>query len=285
MEVPEKYYRLGNEVVPPVRIDAALLDFDETITSPFAEINGEAVRVHDISRILAAHTLGVKWRNDFLQSLTPELSAQSYTEAAEPTLEGSGAWLFTKAGIFGSHIDYDPANEQLQEFISLRTKLHETVLKDRVELSPGFKEFASYARDRRNLPFGLGMASMALAPHVKIIIDKFDLEEFLPKPKRVTLDTKVGILPMLPKPHRMVYDTAFGRLDVQEDTPDQRQRVIAVDDARGGVVSANAAGMYAIGFASNFGPEGFVGTPARHVVRDFHELLAFTKQVNEQEAA
>jgi len=277
-----RYYLPGAEVETPIRFDATILDFDETITSPFAEVDGKNVRVHDISRVLAAHTLGDKWKNDFLRTLTPEMSALSYAKAATPTLEGSLAWLLARAEILPRHVKYNSAHPQLQDFIKLRMTLHERVLKDNVKLSPGFKEFAEWADGE--LPYGLGMATMEINPFVKIIIDKFDLESILPKHRRATLDTKVGIIPMKPKPDRMIYDTAFERLHTPVDTPEQRARVMGVDDSWGGVESSSDAGLHTIGFASNHTREGFTGEPVHHVVEDFYELLDYTKEVNKKAA-
>ena len=240
------------------------MDFDDTITSPFipaGRLKGQ--RIHDISRILAAKELGIEIGNEILTNLTPQQSEESYVKAAEPTLEGSIAYLFKKAGIFDSQIDYDASDERFQSLIKKRSELHTRLLETYVGLNPGAQELMTFAH--RNLKHGLAIASMAKISDIRIVLDKFDLGELIPEDRIIS-----GDLVRRPKPNREAFDRAYHALGIPSTGNAKldskiRLQTIAIDDSRGGVASAHSSGCFTAGLTTNLPAEAFGDTQA-HVV-------------------
>lgn len=257
-----------------------ILDFDDTITSPMittGKLRGQ--KIHDISRVLAAREVGIELGNEILMSLTPAQSEESYVKAAEPTLESSIAYLFHRAGIFSSHIDYDPADERLIRLTEKRSHLHTELLKRFVELNSGAESLLMTAQER--LKCGIAVASMAKLSDIQIVFERFGLDAYIPDDRIVS-----GDLVRKPKPHREAFDTAYHRLGVQATGNAkldslERKRVIGVDDSRGGVASAASAGIFAVGIASNMPAEAFRGSSAALVVPS---LVAVKKTIEKHAA-
>lgn len=269
----------GELLVTPERVEALVLDFDDTITSPFVRLDRSRVRLHDISRVITAQTLGVEWNNEKLMNVDAELSDKSYRHAAEPTLDGSIAWLFKHAGIFDSYKDYDREDPKLVEFKRMRSEKHLKVLKDHARLNPGAIALLRYARDE--LPYGTAIASMATMNEIDVVFDKFGLDKYIPESRIITRD-----IAKRPKPDREVNDLAFHSFNIgrQEDDWVQRQYVVGVDDSIGGLKSVDAADLYPVGLSSNLPPEDFVDSPALIVFPTLYGVRGFIKTVNARAA-
>lgn len=265
----------GEPMITPERIDALVLDFDDTITSPFVRLDRSRARLHDISRVLTAQTLGVKWDNERLMNVDADLSDKSYRLAHEPTLDGSIAWLFRYAGIFDSYKDYDREDPRLVEFKKMRSELHLKVLKDHARLNPGAIALLRHARDE--LPYGTAIASMATMNEIDVVFDKFDLDKYIPESRIITRD-----IAKRPKPDREVNDLAFHSFNIgrQENDWVQRQHVVGVDDSIGGLKSVAGADLYPIGLSSNLPEKDFADSPAVVVFSSLYRVRNFIKTVN-----
>jgi len=209
--------------------------------------------------------MGVLLGNDYLAKLSSEESQRSYLEAAEPTLEGSLAWLLHKAGIFKSSTDYDRWDERFADFSSRRSELHLKMLKDHMSLNPGAEALLRWVRDET--AHGAAVASMASPAELEVIFNKFDLYDLIPNERIFNRDHVKHH-----KPHREINDRAFRSLETTFGW-EQRQRIFGVDDSRGGVASIRGAGLFAIGLATNMPVERFIGTEAQIVVPDLNTVL------------
>jgi beta-phosphoglucomutase-like phosphatase (HAD superfamily) len=262
---------------PEAGFHGLILDFDDTITSPLiTKGKQKGQRIHDISRILAAREIGIEMGNETLIGLTPEQSEESYLKAAEPTLEGSIAYLLHKAGVFRSHKDYDASNEWLVKIVDKRTELHTKLLQTHVELNPGARELMQFGYER--LPHGLAIASMAQSGDIAIVLERFGLDVYMPEDRIVARE-----LVSKPKPNREVFDTAYHRLQIPssgnaKQDARERLRTVAVDDSRGGVIAASKSGEFAIGLTSNMSPDGFKGAPAKIIVPDLRTIKAIMER-------
>lgn len=256
---------------PEAGFHALVLDFDDTITSPvITEGRLKGQRIHDISRVLAVREIGIELGNEILIGLTPKQSEDSYLYAAEPTLEGSIAYILHQAGIFESDVDYDASNEWLVKIAERRTELHTRLLKNYVELNPGAAELMQFGKER--LPYGLAIASMARFSDIDIVLDRFGLDAYIEEARIVSQE-----LVSKPKPHREAFDRAYHELGIpslQNAKLDARERLrtAGVDDSRGGVISGHGAGIFICGITSSMPEDGFDDTPARIVVPDLHTI-------------
>ncbi len=257
-------------VLPQGGFLGAVLDFDDTITSPIipkGPMRGQ--RLHDVSRVLAAHEIGIELNNGYLMNLTTEQSQESYEKAAEPTLEGSIAYLFKKAGIFSSKSNYDRYDEHLLRFMDRRSALHLRMLKDHAGLNEGAEPLLEYLS--KETKYGIAVASMAVLPEIEVVFDKYGLEAYIP-PERIFTRTHVK----KHKPDREVNDRGLRSFGADISWED-RTRFLGVDDSRGGVESIHRAGMFPIGLATNLTPDRFNGTYSKIVVPSLRDVLRIAK--------
>ncbi len=256
------------EVMLPIGgFQGVVLDFDDTITNPFIQQGRmKGARIHDVSRILTAREMGIMTGNDYLSGLTEAQSKESYENAAEPTLEGSIAYLFYKAGIFESHEDYDRYDERLHDFAVARSRLHKRLLKDHVSLNRNVEKFMQTVRDTTE--YGLAIASMATLEEIDVVFDRFGLYQYVSNERIISRE-----MVSKPKPHREVNDLAFHTLRTPGFDYLQRQRIMGIDDSRGGLKSIHDARLFPVAIATNLPAYKFKDSAAQLVISGFQEAL------------
>lgn len=278
MYISGNYASFGKRSRHPQAVDGLVIDFDETFTNPFVNIDGKALHAYDMSRIAAANFLGAILQNEFLMNVGPDISAQSFRESKSANTETSLAWLLCKAEIFEHPHKYDREDTRLRKFIELYDETHDSIIRKHVQPNAGAVELIRFVDGET--PYGVAIASQAYKKHIDHVLERTGVADAIPEHRRISAEVAT-----VPKPDPMAFDLAFLSLQTKdgvaiEDTPEQRRRVIGLDDSIAGVESAHTSGLTAIGYAANFGVQKFKESKARFAFSNHYDLLEYIKTVN-----
>lgn len=216
-------------------IQGVIFDVDETLldngNGRFSHLDRP---LHERSRLQAIHEAGKRHHLPTLLAITPEQNLAGFLEAPIHSLEGAVWHLLFNAGVVSVDI-IDPNNQLLQEIVSRKDELYETLLRTDGKPLPGAVEFVHWLADQ-GLADRMAIASTAIRRDIDIFLEMVGLTQYFPNKRIIAKDNVVHT-----KPHPEAFDKAFLSLGLSDST---RSRVLAFEDNPRGIMSAKTAGLY-----------------------------------------
>lgn len=90
---------------------------------------GEAMGLHEQSRMLAAHEVGRQHNLASLLSITPEQCAQAFKESQAHVIHAVVWQMLVIAGVVSEQQQMDYEHPLVQEIVELKEELHEEILR------------------------------------------------------------------------------------------------------------------------------------------------------------
>jgi beta-phosphoglucomutase-like phosphatase (HAD superfamily) len=236
-----------SNMLPFSKCLGAIFDVDDTLLSNFP--NGSTVGLHEISRLAAAHEVGVRCGSVNLQNFTIEQCTQAFRDAKVHTLQAAAWQMLLMAGeVMTDNIE--PDHPLLNQIIELKDKLHERILREQGSEVPGAVAFVR-ALAQGGLADRLGIASTACRRDIDVFLEMTNLGDIFTDERIFSRERFTH-----PKPHPEPFNLAFASLGLPEEA---RSQIWAFEDDPRGIMSAKAAGLYTCAITTRFSREDLAG--------------------------
>jgi beta-phosphoglucomutase-like phosphatase (HAD superfamily) len=237
------------------KIEGVIFDVDDTLLDNKPGVEG----LHERSRLAAIHEIGERYGIEVLKQFSPEDNLEAFISAPVHSLEAAVWNALVMTGLADSEV-INTNNALLREIVSLKDKLHESILINEAEEVPGATAFV-FALADSGLRNRLAIASTAIRRDVDLFLSKTGMAALFP-PDRIK--TKESITH--PKPNPEVFNLAFASLGIPES---DRHLVCVFEDDPRGIMAARAAGLYVCAITTNYTREQLLSLAVPpHLVAD-----------------
>jgi beta-phosphoglucomutase-like phosphatase (HAD superfamily) len=241
----------------------AIYDFDDTLLNNYPAALAPH-NIHELSRAEATSELGKELGIHEIIDISHEQHLQAFMEAPEHSMEGASWQLLCMLGLEKGEINHE---HPLLRNIRSRKAAHYKKLYD--EYCEPIKGAVACVQTFHEHGRPQAIASGAQYKDIKVFLDKFALNEQLPKHKVIAWGDYTSA-----KPHPESFERAFLRLGLP-DEPEIRSQVVAFEDDPRGVESAKRAGLYTCALLTRIDRETFMNTayPPDMIASDFDEFM------------
>lgn len=254
-------------------VRGVIFDVDETLldngNGRFSQLDRP---LHERARLQAIHEAGKRHHLPALLAITPAQNLAGFLEAPVHSFEGAVWHLLYTVGTVDTEA-IDPNNQLLQEIVTRKDDLYETLLRTEGKPLPGAVEFVQWLGNQ-GLADHMAIASTAIRRDINIFLEMTNLNPYFPAKRIIAKDSVTHT-----KPHPEAFDRAFRSLGLPDSL---REKVLAFEDNPRGIMSAKTAGLHTCAITNVFSREAFTAseTPPDLIADsfdEFREVLAATK--------
>ncbi len=246
-------------------VQGVIFDVDETLLdNGNGRFSHPEQPLHERARLQAIHEAGTRHNLPELLAITPAQNLAGFLEAPVHSLEGAVWHLLFTAGVVDTDV-IDPNSQLLQEIVTRKDELYETLLRTEGKPLPGAIEFVHWLGEQ-GLADHMAIASTAIRRDIDIFLGMTGLGQYFPSERIIAKDSVSHT-----KPHPEAFDNAFLSLGLQDNA---RGQVLAFEDNPRGIASAKGAGLYACAITNVYLREVFATseTPPDLIADSFQEF-------------
>lgn len=156
-----------------------IFDIDDTLLDN--KPAGEALGLHELSRLMAAQEVGKRHDIAGLKEFTGPQSAQAFADAKVHTVYAAVWQMLVMAGVVLEDEEMDLRHPLLQEVVTLKEELHEDLLRTRSREVPGAGTFVASLADH-GFADKMAIASTACRRDIDVFFEISGLGQFFSGP-------------------------------------------------------------------------------------------------------